>query len=146
MIEQHPLIAVRILENMTFLEREVNIVRHHHEKWNGQGYPDGLSKTSIPQGARVMAVADTFDALTSDRSYHNPRSLAEAMEILVDSSGYEFDAEVINAMVSWADKVRNELGKGDEITPEDLLDSQRHLDRDSKATLVYGAVANSSPT
>jgi len=128
-IEQHPLIAVRILENMTFLEREVVIVRHHHEKWNGQGYPDGLSKTSIPLGARIMAVADAFDGLTSDRSYHNSRSLAEAMKILVDSSGYELDPEAVKAMVSWVEKVRSELGRADQLTPEDLLDSQRHVDR-----------------
>ncbi|GAI65208.1 unnamed protein product, partial [marine sediment metagenome] len=62
-IEQHPLIAVRILEKMTFLEQEIAIVRHHHEKWNGRGYPDGIPNTVIPLGARIMAVADTFDAL-----------------------------------------------------------------------------------
>jgi HD-GYP domain-containing protein (c-di-GMP phosphodiesterase class II) len=131
-VEQHPLIAVRILENMTFLEREIAMVRHHHEKWNGQGYPDGLSKTSIPLGARIMAVADVFDGLTSDRSYHNSRSLAQAMEILVDSSGYEFDPEAVNAMVCWVEKVRGELAGSDpppagQVTPEDLLDSQKHL-------------------
>jgi len=124
-VEQHPLIAVRILENMTFLEREIAIVRHHHEKWNGQGYPDGLSKTSIPLGARIMAVADTFDGLTSARSYHNSRSLNEAMEILVDSSGYELDPEAVKAMVCWVEKVRSEMGKADLLTPEDLLDSQK---------------------
>lgn len=122
-VEQHPLIAVRILENMTFLEREIAMVRHHHEKWNGQGYPHGLSKTSIPLGARIMAVADAFDGLTSDRSYHNPRSFAEAMEILVDSSGYDFDPEIVKAMVSWVEKVRGELGRADQLMPEDLLDS-----------------------
>jgi diguanylate cyclase (GGDEF)-like protein/putative nucleotidyltransferase with HDIG domain len=87
-IEQHPLIAVRILDKMNFLKQEVAIVRSHHEKWNGQGYPDGLLNTSIPIGARILAVADTFDALISDRSYHNSRSIAEAIEILADSSGY----------------------------------------------------------
>jgi diguanylate cyclase (GGDEF)-like protein len=153
-IEQHPLIAVRILENMTFLEREIAIVRHHHEKWNGLGYPDGLSKTSIPLGARIMVVADTFDGLTSDRSYHNSRCLAEAMEILVDSSGYEFDPEVVNAMVCWVEKVRSELDGADQLTPEDLLDSQKHLDSSSIAGFppcgdpppVCGVAASSSIT
>jgi len=60
--------CVRVLEKMNFLEREIAIVRHHHEKWNGNGYPDGLSKTTIPLGARILAVADTLDALTS----HDP--------------------------------------------------------------------------
>ena len=143
-VEQHPLIAVRILENMTFLEREIAMVRHHHEKWNGQGYPHGLSKTSIPLGARIMAVADAFDGLTSDRSYHNPRSLAEAMEILVDSSGYDFDPEVVKAMASWVEKVRGELGSADQLMPEDLLDSQKHLDGSSIAAPVHDVAISST--
>jgi HD-GYP domain-containing protein (c-di-GMP phosphodiesterase class II) len=72
-----------------------------------------------------MAVADTFDGLTSARSYHNSRSLDEAMEILVDSSGYELDTEAVKAMVCWVEKVRSELDKADQLTPEDLLDSQK---------------------
>ena len=143
-VEQHPLIAVRILENMTFLEREIAMVRHHHEKWNGQGYPHGLSKTSIPLGARIMAVADVFDGLTSDRSYHNPRSLAEAMEILVDSSGYDFDPEVVKAMVSWVEKGRSELGRADQLMSEDLLDSQKHPDSSSIAAPVHDVAASST--
>ena len=138
-IEQHPLIAVRILDKMTFLEQEIAIVRHHHEKWNGQGYPDGISNTVIPLGARIMAVADTFDALTSNRPYHKPRSLAEAIEILVDSSGYDYDPRVVKGMVSWIQIVRSQLGKAD-LAPEDLLDSQRQLDNSFIAPLVAGAV------
>ena len=135
-IEQHPLIAVRILDKMSFLEQEIAIVRGHHEKWNGQGYPDGLSNTSIPFGARILAVADAFDALASNRSYHDSRSLAEAIDILVDSSGYDFDPEPVKAMVSWIQKVQSQLGKVDQLTAEDLLDSQKHHDHSSMAELV----------
>ena len=138
-IEQHPLIAVRILDKMTFLEQEIAIVRHHHEKWNGQGYPEGLSNSSIPLGARIMAVADTFDALTANRHYHKPRPLAEAVEILVDSSGYDYDPRVVKGMVSWVKEVRSHLGKA-QLTSEDLLDSQRQLNNNSVAPLVAGAV------
>jgi len=140
-IEQHPLIAVRILDKMTFLEQEIAIVRHHHEKWNGQGYPDGISNTVIPLGARIMAVADTFDALTSNRPYHKSRSLAEAIEILVDSSGYDYDPRVVKGMVSWVQIVRSQLGEA-HLAPEDLLDSQRQLDNSSMAPLVAGAVTH----
>jgi len=127
-IEQHPLIAVRILEKMTFLQREVAIVRHHHEKWNGRGYPDGLAERSIPFGARLMAVADTFDALTAPRSYHGSRSVAEAVQILVDSSGYEADPEVVNGMVSWIEKICQQAGKTlEQLMPQDLLDWRKHL-------------------
>jgi diguanylate cyclase (GGDEF)-like protein/putative nucleotidyltransferase with HDIG domain len=138
-IEQHPLVAVRILGKMTFLEQEIAIVRHHHEKWNGQGYPDGLSYTSIPIGARIMAVADTFDALTSNRSYHNSRSLDKAIEILVDSSGYDYEPRAVKGMVAWVRKVRSQLGTA-QLTPEDLLNSQRQLDQSSMAPLVADAV------
>ncbi len=124
-VEQHPLIAIRILEKMTFLHREIIIVRHHHEKWNGRGYPDGLSKTSIPLGARIMAVADTFDALTSPRSYRGSRSIAEAVEILGGSSGYDFDPDVVKSAVCWVEEMCQQVGKTlDEIAPQDLLDSQ----------------------
>jgi len=138
-IEQHPLIAVRILGKMTFLEQEVAIVRHHHEKWNGQGYPDGISNTSIPIGARIIAVADTFDAITSNRSYHNARPLDEAIVIIVDSSGYDFDPEVVKALVSWVEKIRSQLGKS-QLTPEDLLDSQKQCDNSTMAELVADAL------
>ena len=140
-IEQHPLVAVRILEKMTFLEQEIAIVRHHHEKWNGQGYPDGLSNNSIPIGARIMAVADTFDALTSNRSYHNARSLNEAIEILVDSSGYDYEPRAVKGMVAWVQNVCSQLGVT-QLTPEDLLDSQKQLDQSSMAPLVADAVTH----
>jgi diguanylate cyclase (GGDEF)-like protein len=121
-IEQHPLIAVRILEPMSFLEREVAIVRHHHEKWNGQGYPDGLARTAIPLGARVIAVADTFDALTSSRAYHTARSVAEALRILRDSADYDLDPAAVEAMLTWIGNIGKQFGKAsEELTVEDLL-------------------------
>ena len=124
-IEQHPLIAVRILEKMSFLEDEVAIIRSHHEKWNGQGYPDGLSKTSIPIGARILAVADSFDALTSNRAYHKSRTLDEAIEILADSSEYDFDPDVVQALISWIEKAGKETDKIKNVTTEDLIESQK---------------------
>lgn len=143
-IEQHPLIAVRILEKMSFLEKEVVIVRHHHEKWKGQGYPDGLAQTSIPFGARILAVADTLDALTSDRSYHNSRSLEMAMGIIVDSSGYDFDPEAVKGMVAWIEKVRSEFDGAEHVTPDDLLNSQKRLDQNSMALFLAETVTSNS--
>ena len=145
-VEQHPLIAVRILEKMTFLEQEIDLVRHHHEKWNGQGYPDGLSGDSIPLGARVMAVADTFDALISNRSYRKPRAVAEAMTILVDSAGYDFDPKIVDAMACWLNTISEKLGKRlDELTLDDLRNLRRQAD-DSGAALPTAdtAVANAA--
>ncbi|MBN2590280.1 MAG: diguanylate cyclase [Sedimentisphaerales bacterium] len=124
-IEQHPLIAVRILEKMSFLEEEVAIIRGHHEKWNGQGYPDGLSKTSIPIGARILAVADCFEALTSDRHYHRARTIDQSIEILIDSSEYDFDSEVVKGLLTWIKELQNQLGR--KVKIEDLIDSQKKL-------------------
>ncbi len=120
-IEQHPVIAVRILEKMSFLEREVVIVRHHHEKWNGQGYPDGLARTAIPLGSRVIAVADTFDALTANRAYHGSRSISDALGILTDSTGYDLDPDAVAAIVTWFVNIGKQCGKDlENLTLEDL--------------------------
>ena len=120
-VEQHPLIAVRILEKMSFLEREVTIVRHHHEKWNGQGYPDGLARTAIPLGSRVIAVADTFDALTATRAYREAHPVTKALHLLKDSAGYDLDPQVVDAMATWLRNVGAWCGKNlDELTLDDL--------------------------
>jgi len=134
-IEQHPLIAVHILEKMTFLEQEIAIIRHHHEKWNGHGYPDGLSNSAIPLGARIMAIADTFDALTSNRTYHKARSIPEAIEILVDSSGYDYAPKVVEGMVSWVENTRSQMGQT-QLTTSGLLESQRQQDKSSLTQLI----------
>ena len=121
-VEQHPLIAVRILEKMSFLEKEVAIVRHHHEKWNGQGYPDGLSRGAIPLGARIIAVADTFDALTCSRSYQASRRIPEALRILRDSADYDLDPAAVEAMLAWTANLVTQLGKAaEQLTIDDLL-------------------------
>ncbi len=147
-VEQHPLIAVRILDKMSFLEREMAMVRHHHEKWNGKGYPDGLSQTSIPLGARILAVADTFDALTSNRSYHNCRTIAEAVKILNDSCEYDFDPEVVKAMISWVQKVSSQLDKStigeEQLTPDDLLSFQKVSELGFMSPVVANTTTDSS--
>jgi putative nucleotidyltransferase with HDIG domain len=121
-IEQHPLIAVKILEKMSFLENEIAIVRHHHEKWNGHGYPDGLERAAIPLGARILAVADTFDALTSARSYHASRSIPEVLAMLKDTSGYDLDPTAVAAMVAWVEAGADRCGKSlDHLAVADLL-------------------------
>lgn len=144
-VEQHPLIAVNILSKMEFLEREMLIVRHHHEKWNGQGYPDGLTAASTPLGARIIAIADTLDALTSDRSYHKSRSVCQAMKIIVDSSGYEFDAKVVEGFVRWVKHVGNQLDKKiEQITPKDLVMFQKQHDDSNPASVVSELVSCNS--
>jgi ribonuclease P protein subunit RPR2 len=72
-------------------------VRHHHERWDGTGYPDRLQGEEIPLGARVFAVADTLDAITSDRPYRKARSWEYARADILDEAGRQFDPEVVQA-------------------------------------------------
>ena len=75
------------------------IVRHHHESWNGSGYPDGLSGTDIPIGARILSVVDCYDALTSDRPYRSKLTPEEAREILLERRGNMYDPLIVDAFL-----------------------------------------------
>lgn len=89
--------------------RGVDIVRHHHESWDGSGYPHRLKATEIPFGARVIAVADSFDAMTSDRPYRSGMSVSKAVSILREGRGIQWDAHVVDAFVrSIADRLEGD--------------------------------------
>ena len=92
--------------NSGYLKEAVNLAHYHHEKWNGQGYPCGLAGEDIPLSARIMAVADVFDALVSKRSYKDGFPFEKAMSIIQEGSGSHFDPKVVDAFVSAQDEVR----------------------------------------
>jgi diguanylate cyclase (GGDEF)-like protein/putative nucleotidyltransferase with HDIG domain len=94
----HPLVGAEILERVQFPYPVVPIVRAHHEKYDGTGYPMGLKGTEIPIGARILAAVDFLDALASDRQYRRALPLHEAMARLVDESGKAFDPEVVKVL------------------------------------------------
>ncbi len=75
----------------------VPVVRHHHERWDGGGYPDGLEEEEIPLGARILTLADTLDAMLSDRPYRSTRSFRQVMEEVGRCSGRQFDPDVVAA-------------------------------------------------
>jgi len=91
-MEQHPVHGEALLTRYRDFARGVAIVRHHHERWDGTGYPDGLVEMAIPFGARVIAVADSFDAMTSDRLYRRGMPVAQAAAILRERRGAQWDA------------------------------------------------------
>ena len=91
------------LEEDQFVEIAANMAHYHHEKVNGQGYPDGLKGEEIPIEARIMALADVFDALVSKRPYKDGFSVDKAFEIMLSESGTHFDPEVIDAFSELTD-------------------------------------------
>lgn len=95
-IKKHPGAGARLVEGMGDPELTAT-VRHHHERIDGGGYPDGIARDEIPVGARIIAVADTFDALTSARSYRQPRSHEEALLVLREEAGAQLDADAVRA-------------------------------------------------
>ena len=94
----HPIVGAEILERVAFPYPVVPIVRSHHEKWNGTGYPDGLKGAHIPIGARVLALVDCFDALTSDRQYRRALPVDEAIAKVVSEAGTSFDPAVVDVL------------------------------------------------
>jgi diguanylate cyclase (GGDEF)-like protein len=108
-MRRHPLLSVRIMERMEFLEQEIPAVRYHHERFDGLGYPEGIAGASIPLTARILAVADAFDAMTSPRTFRDAKSCAEALGELRAGGGTQFDPTVINAFVNLADRLGAEL-------------------------------------
>ena len=98
-IKSHPVVGAKILEPLRFLARETWAVRHHHERWDGTGYPDGLGGEDIPLVARVVTVADVFDAITSNRPYRTALALDEAREEVARGTGSHFDPAVVEAFM-----------------------------------------------
>lgn len=96
-IKTHPIIGEQIVQHLGYFSRERSIIRHHHEWWDGQGYPDGLMQHQIPFLARVLTVADAFDAITSNRPYRAGRPFREALEELDCWAGIQFDADAVGA-------------------------------------------------
>jgi HD-GYP domain-containing protein (c-di-GMP phosphodiesterase class II) len=100
LMEQHPVVGWDILREIDFLGEAKLVVRHHHERWDGSGYPDRLEGDRIPLAARVFAVADVLDALTTLRPYRSPSPLSDARDMIQDAAGSQFDPEVVDAFLS----------------------------------------------
>ena len=100
-IRSHPVVSERIIQPLDFLATVKGVVRHHHERWDGRGYPDGLKGAGIPLLVRILGVADAYDAMTSPRPYRpRPLSHVEAMDEIARSVGTQFDPQVIAALGS----------------------------------------------
>jgi HD-GYP domain-containing protein (c-di-GMP phosphodiesterase class II) len=96
-MEKHPTIGAEIVGQMETYKRIAPIVRHHHERWDGKGYPDGISGEAIPLGSRIICVADSYDAMTSDRPYRKALSHLDAHAELRKHAGTQFDPVIVAA-------------------------------------------------
>lgn len=104
-IQLHPVIGAMILGNLGFLKEDIVIVRSHHERYDGTGYPDRLKKEDIPLLARIFSVADAFDAMTSDRPYRKRMPIEKATEELASNKGTQFDPAVVDTFLSNMSKI-----------------------------------------
>ena len=98
-IKMHPVIGDNIISPLKFFPRERDLIRHHHERFDGRGYPDGMAGEQIPVTVRILSVADTYDAMTSVRPYRSAKSHQAAMKELVRCSGSQFDGSVVDAFL-----------------------------------------------
>ncbi len=98
-MQTHPARGAELLMRYANFARGVSLVRHHHERWDGTGYPSGLKGEAIPLGARVIAVADAFDAMTMERAYRRSISAAQAAQVLIAGRGQQWDGVIVDALL-----------------------------------------------
>lgn len=112
-MKRHTVIGAEILANSKshILTVAGQIALTHHERWNGTGYPCGLARDAIPLVGRIVALADTFDVLTSKRSYKDPYPITHATDVIKKESGKHFDPDVVNAFFSGLDKIEKISGE-----------------------------------
>lgn len=97
-LQNHPNVGVNLLMNINFLSEVIPYIHYHKERWDGKGVPEGLKGNSIPFGSRIIAVADAYTAMTSDRSYRNAMKKEDALEIIKSEAGIKWDPDVVNAL------------------------------------------------
>ena len=110
-IKKHPEIGAAILDPVEFPWPVLPVVLYHHERWDGKGYPEGLAGESIPRSARILAVADVYDALTSNRSYRHAWTHSDAVAEITRSAGTQFDSVVVQAFLAVIDRVVAEMAE-----------------------------------
>ncbi|UCD54635.1 MAG: HD-GYP domain-containing protein [Candidatus Omnitrophota bacterium] len=99
-VKKHSEMGVEIIKPFRFFNEVILIIRHHHEKYDGSGYPDGLNGKNIPLGSRILAIADCYDALTSRRAYRKAYSSQQAMNIMKKENGSKFDSQLLDIFMS----------------------------------------------
>ncbi len=99
-IKEHPSIGINILKNIDFLKDALPVILHHHERYSGDGYPDGIKGDAIPLEARIICIADSYDAMTSDRPYRKGMSHELAISEIIKFKGIQFDPAIVDSFLS----------------------------------------------
>ncbi|MEU8224851.1 HD-GYP domain-containing protein [Kribbella sp. NPDC048915] len=140
-IRLHPARGVELIGNIPFLEEVKSAVLHHHEKYDGTGYPAGLSGTNIPYFARIIGIVDAFDCLTSTRSYRPARSIEDTLAILVQDKRTHFDPDLVDAFVA---VIRNEGWKAAAVDQPVPDGSVQVIDHDDLSLGSSGGASGSA--
>jgi response regulator RpfG family c-di-GMP phosphodiesterase len=127
-IKRHPVIGANIVGHLGLLTAEQRIILHHHERWDGKGYPDGLSGKSIPFLSRILAVADTHDAMASDRAYRKRLADEVVLETIRQNAGTQFDGEVVEAFLALREK--GDLERKHDAASSDTVRNKSKLEPD----------------
>jgi len=126
-MDSHPIRGAELLARYTDFARGMDIVRNHHERWDGEGYPDGLKGLDIPLGARVIAVADSFDAMTSDRPYRAGMPTDKAIQILREGRGQQWEPMIIDAFLRQLEIEHPQIEPTTTVTTADPTSSTQAL-------------------
>lgn len=114
-IKSHPVKGVEIISNLSHLQDIIPWILHHHEAWDGSGYPNGLKMEEIPIEARILAVADVYDALTTKRAYRSAFSKEEALKIMSEMKGEKLDPQLVDLLISLIDSTTKPTARGKEL-------------------------------
>ncbi len=135
-IKQHPEIGHRIIEQLGKLHFVLPGVLYHHERWDGQGYPHQLKRESIPLMARILAVADSFDAMTSSRPYRGAMPIERAANVIRDGAGKQWDEAVVDCFEIWLSRTLPAHPVGAPLESEDLLAGGAPFDSISQVVIA----------
>ena len=138
-IQHHSVLGFELMNSVSHLKTASLFVRQHHERWDGKGYPDGLRKEQSHICSRIIAIADAYDAMTSDRPYRKGLPVSKAREVLLDNRGTQFDPELVNVFVSLLDADR-QSGRDDPPAPALLF-----IDHDQQSLEFMAGLFEDAP-